>query len=267
MAMLKVYKKSSFGPAFFFLGPKKKNALAAVYAFCRAADDAADEPSDNPRAELNFLRLEIEKVFSGQKPETEICKELQKYAPDFDLSKENFLLLLDGVSMDLDKKTYKNFDELKEYLYRVAGVVGIMVCEICGFQKEEIFNYAVTLGNAVQMTNIVRDVYEDFALGRVYLPSDDMAKFQITPEDIKNKNIAAVSKILALEAARAKQFFAEAAELKPKHRKTDLLPAEIMGRTYAALLNKIEKTNFAFTEKIRLNKTEKLTAVLKAFIS
>ncbi|MDR0292312.1 MAG: squalene/phytoene synthase family protein [Elusimicrobium sp.] len=262
-----VYKKSSFGPAFLFMNEERKNALAAVYAFCREVDDIVDEPAQNPRAALEFWRTEIEKVFSAQTPAAEIGRELQKYAAKFNLSKDSFLLLIDGMEMDLNKKIYKNFDELKEYLYRVAGVVGIMCCEICGFKKEEIFDYAVTLGNAVQMTNIVRDVYEDIALGRVYFPLDDMSKFNIAPNDIKNKNAAAVSKILAFEAARAKDFFNAAAKLKPKNRKKDLLPAEIMGAVYKALLAKMEKTGFAFTNKTRLGKTEKTAAVLKVLLS
>jgi len=264
--MLTVYKKSSFGPAFLFLGKERKNALAAVYAFCRKVDDIVDEPAENPRAELDFWRTETERIFSAEKPETEIGRELQKYAAKFGLSKESFLLLIDGMEMDLNKKTYKNFDELKEYLYRVAGVVGIMCCEICGFKKDEIFDYAVTLGNAVQMTNIIRDVYEDASLGRVYLPQDEMTKFNIKPEDIKNKNISAVSKILAFEGQKAKDFFNAAQKLKPKNRKKDLLPAEIMGAVYRALLAKMEKTEFNFTNKVSLSKTEKIKAVLRVLV-
>jgi len=113
--MLTVYKKSSFGPAFLFLDKEQKNALAAVYAFCRTVDDIADEPSENPRGQLDFWRAEIEKVFSSETPGTETGKELQKYAVKFNLSKENFLLLIDGMEMDLNQKTYKNFEELKEY--------------------------------------------------------------------------------------------------------------------------------------------------------
>ncbi|GHT39738.1 squalene synthase HpnD [Bacteroidia bacterium] len=265
--MLTVYKKSSFGPAFLFLNKKQKNALAAVYAFCRTVDDIADEPSDNPRRQLEFWKSEIEKVFSGKPPGTEIGLELQKYAAEFNLSKDCFLLLIDGMEMDLNKKTYKNFDELKEYLYRVAGVVGIMCCEICGFKKDEIFDYAVTLGNAVQMTNIARDVYEDIGLGRIYLPQEDMARFHITPEHLKNRNAAAASKILAFEGARAKDFFNAAEKLKPKNRKKDLLPAEIMGGIYKALLCKMEKTGFGFTGKVSLNKIEKTAAILRVFLS
>jgi len=265
MAMNTVYKKSSFGPAFLFLDKEQKNALAAVYAFCRKVDDIVDEPAENPRGQLDFWRVEIGKVFSAKTPETEIARELQKYAVKFSLSKDNFLLLLDGMEMDLNQKTYKNFEELKEYLYRVAGVVGLMCCEICGFKKDEIFDYAVTLGNAVQLTNIIRDVYEDVSLGRIYLPRDDMAKFNITPEDIKNKNIAAVSKILAFEGRRAQDFFNAAAKL--KNRKKDLLPAEIMGAVYQSLLAKMEKTGFSFTNKVSIGKIKKIAAVIRVLVS
>jgi len=259
-----IYKKSSFGPAFLFLRKPQKNALAAVYDFCRRVDDIVDEPSENPRAELEFWRTEIEKVFSAKTPETETGKELQKYAARFNLSKENFLLLIDGMEMDLNKTAYKNFEDLEKYLYRVAGAVGVAVCEICGHKKEEIFDYAKTLGNAVQLTNIIRDVYEDFALGRIYLPSEDLEKFGIAPGDIKNKNIAAVSKILSFEGFRAKKFFKRAAALEPAK---NILPAKIMGRIYEKLLTKMAKKEFKFTEKIRLSKIEKFAALCGAFLS
>ncbi|MGB2578399.1 phytoene synthase [Elusimicrobium simillimum] len=260
------YKKSNFGPAFFFLNEEQKEALADIYAFCRTVDDIADEPSSNPKGELAGWREEIDKIFSDQKPFSELAKALQRHAVKFNLSKENFTLLIDGMEMDLDRTEYKTFEDLEKYMYRVAVVVGLMCCEVMGLRKEEILDYATNLGYAVQLTNIIRDVYSDIELGRVYLPEEDMQKYGILSIDLQTKNTAALAPILSYEGEKAKEFFNKAKALFPKQYKKQLLAAKAMGALYEAILNKIANRKYVFTEKVSLSKIEKTFVIIKELV-
>ncbi|WP_424245574.1 phytoene synthase [Elusimicrobium posterum] len=257
------YKKSNFAVAFFFLDKEQRGALSDVYAFCRLVDDIADEPSDNPQMMLDFWKEEINSVYNG-KPSTELGRALARHAKKFNLSQDNFLKLIEGMEMDLHFKPYQNFEELQKYLYRVASVVGLMCLEICRVYGPESKEYALRLGYAVQMTNIIRDVYEDAALGRVYLPQEDLKTFGVTLEDLKQKNTAKTAPLLAHEGALAAALYDDAAKIKLPYSRKQLFAARVMGSVYHAILNKIQKQKYLFTKKVRLSTIEKTLSIFKA---
>ena len=260
MTQPQAYKKSSFGPAFFFLTRRQRRALAHYYAFCRLADDIADEPNrPNPAAELNALSQEIEHIYIGA-PKTDWGRALAEDIRTFKLPKDRFTLLIEGMQADLEKKRYATFEELDWYLYRVAVIVGKATLDILGIPKISKTNeLAYYLGRAVQLTNIVRDVYDDARLGRVYLPCT------LTPQDILSPAYTAqVKKLLEQTADRAHECYIRAFELMDYFWPTKMLPCRIMGYTYQKNLAKIEKTGFSFTQPIKLSKPEKLQMVLYA---
>ncbi len=260
MTQPQAYKKSSFGPAFFFLTKRERQALAHYYAFCRLADDIADEPNrPNPATELNALAQEIELTYVGL-PKTDLGKALLEDIHFFKLPKDRFTLLIEGMQADLEKKRYATFEELDWYLYRVAVIVGKATLDILGIKDTSQANeLSYHLGRAVQLTNIVRDVYDDARLGRVYLPC------QLTPQDILSGNHQAeVKKLLEQTADRAHECYIRAFECMDCFWPTKMLPCRIMGYTYQKNLAKIEKTGFSFTQTIKLSKPEKLQMVLYA---
>ncbi len=254
------YKKSSFGPAFFFLTRRPRRALAHYYAFCRLADDIADEPDrPNPAAELNALAQEIQFIYVGA-PKTDLGKALLEDVRFFKLPQDRFTLLLEGMRADLEKKRYATFEELDWYLYRVAVIVGKATLDILGIKNtSQAGELAYYLGRAVQLTNIVRDVYDDARLGRVYLPCT------LTPQDIlSGTHTAEVKNLLRQTADRAHECYLRAFEYMDYFWPTKMLPCRIMGYTYQKNLAKIEETGFSFTQTIKLSKPEKLQMVLYA---
>ncbi len=255
------YKKSSFGPAFLFFPRRQRQALAHYYAFCRLADDIADEPGRaDPQAELDALAQEIEFIYIGA-PKTDWGKTLAEDIRHFHISKDRFTLLIEGMRADLEKKRYATFEELDWYLYRVAVIVGKATLDILQVKGTQAALLACHLGRAVQLTNIVRDVYDDARLGRVYLPC------HLSAQDILSGTHKAEVKTLLQQAARhAHESYVRAFSLMEYFWPTKMLPCRIMGYTYQKNLAKIEKTGFSFTHTIKLGKWEKLQMVLYAII-
>ena len=180
------YKKSNFGAAFFFLSKEQKEALGIIYAFCRLADDIVDDTPQTAPAQLAELTAELEQVFNGA-PKTELGKDLQKVIKKFPIPQQYFYDLIEGVKSDLNTPVrYQTQEQLNWYMYRVASVVGLMCIEIFGYKNPTSKKYAETLGYAVQLTNILRDIFEDAKINRIYLPSDDLQKFKVSSEDILN---------------------------------------------------------------------------------
>ena len=252
------YKKSSFGPAFLFLDKPRRQALAAYYAFCRIADDIADEPGIEDRlAELSFWREEIQRAFADQ-AQTPLGKDVQKMISAYGIKPDRFLLLLEGMQADVQGRAYATFEELEWYLWRVAGVVGLATLDILGVKGSQAQALARALGFAVQSTNIIRDVHEDAAMGRVYLPQDLLAQHGLTRQDIlQNKNPQALSGALAKLAGRSKEFYHQAAQIMQALPARKMLPCRVMGFVYRANLAKIEKTGFVFERSVKLSKAEK----------
>lgn len=264
MKQINPHKKSTFAPAFLFLNKEKRKALETVYGFCRIIDDIADEPAQNPGKELEFWKREIELLYKN-KPATFIAAKLLPCIKKFDLKKEHFLLIIEGVRQDLTKKRYETFKELEFYLYRVASAVGLLCIDIFGYKNPKTKEYAKYLGYAVQLTNIIRDAASDAKTGRIYIPLEDMKKFAVSDRDLLNdKMITKVGNLLKFETDRAKKYYALAEQTLPAQDRRSMLTARIMGSLYENLLKKIEKKDFdVFGKKIKLNKLEKIMAVLK----
>lgn len=259
------YKKSSFGPAFLFLNKQRREALAAYYAFCRLMDDIADEPDiTDRRKELDVWRQEIERVFEGQ-AQTELGKELQNKVVPLGLPSDRFLLLIEGMQADVEGKSYTTLEALEWYLWRVAGIVGLATLDILGVKGPKAQALARALGFAVQTTNIVRDVYEDVQLGRVYLPDDFLAAEQLSRGQLLNgEKPETLPKVLAHMAQKSAQFYVQADEIMRTLPRRKMLACYIMSFVYQANLAKIEKTGFVFDKPIKLSKFEKIKACIYA---
>ena len=261
------YKKSSFGPAFFFLGKRQREALANYYEFCRLMDDLADEPNqDNPQQQLDTWAGEIARVYAGS-PQTPLGTRLMQDIKDFGITKDRCLLLIEGMQADLSGKTYKSFEELEWYLYRVAVIVGLATLDILGVKGPQADALSKDLGGAVQLTNIIRDVSSDAELGRVYLPMDLLEKHNLTRQDVlEGKHSDRVSFALQETDALAQKLYARAEQKMQGLPRLKMLPCRVMGYVYFANLAKIRKTGFLFTTPVKLSKFEKLKEVFHAFV-
>ncbi len=277
--------RSNFYYAFYLLPKPKRDGLAALYAFMRLVDDVADEGdfiSDKQRG-LARWRAAFDEAVTGHsqlfdgtaaKPlpdeplfgEAEVLPALIDTMRRFHMPARYLHDLISGAEMDLTIKTYPTFDRLKEYCYRVAGTVGLTCTHVFGFSDPRALDLAEKLGLAFQLTNIIRDVCEDAALGRIYIPDEDLARYKVSPDDFaKNEATLGVRELLRFEADRAWQMYEEGAEL------LDLVDADSRGtlwllvHTYNALLARIESLDFAvFGERVRLSKAEKMLFIARA---
>lgn len=257
---IEAYKKSNFGGAFFFLPREKKQALSAVYAFCRLADDIVDEDYKDPEARLAELSRELDAVYASE-PGSAIGLELAKAVKRYNIPKQCFSDLIEGCQKDLKTPVrYESFGDLQWYMYRVAGTVGLICIKIFGYKNERTEKYAVTLGSAVQLTNIVRDAAQDAKINRIYIPRQDMEVFGVKEEDIlRLKDNRRTRALLFFEAQKAQELFMQAEKLLPKEDFKAMLPARAMGNIYKALLGKLLARPCRLDDKkIKLNKIEKI---------
>lgn len=256
----KSYKKSNFGGAFFFLSKRRKEALGVIYAFCRLADDTVDENYPDAQERLNALYSEVDLLFK-EKAQTDLGKDLQSVVREFNISKQYFTDLLDGMKQDLQSKVRcQNAAEQQLYMYRVAGTVGLMCLCVFGYKNKHSEDYARTLGNAVQLTNILRDAVADAKINRVYIALDEMQKYGVKEEDFLSLNQTPQMKtLLAEQAAQAQKYYDEARKMLPKEDFKTLLAARAMGNIYEGILRKfIFKGCSLSGKKIKLSKLEKL---------
>ena len=238
--------RSNFFYAFLCLPRRQREALYAVYAFCRIVDDAVDIGQDRAaqRQEVERWRAELARVFEGS-PEHPAAQRLQAAVKRFPIPREALNEIVAGVEMDLDHSTYGTFEELYAYCYRVASAVGLCCIEIFGYTDPRAREYAVDLGVALQLTNIMRDVQPDARAGRVYLPQEDLDRFGVTADDLAGgRYTAAFVRLMEYEAARARSYYERARAALPCADRRTLFAAEIMGRTYFALLETIERRGF-----------------------
>jgi phytoene synthase len=249
-----VSRDTSFYYSFLVLPAAKREAIIAVWDFCRAVDDAVDEPQGrNPEAAIREWRDEIGRCFEGV-PSTRQGRSLQPVVRRFNLPRKPFEDLTDGVEMDLRLTRYETFDELREYCWRVASTVGLICLEIFGYTRPESREYAVNLGLALQLTNIVRDVRVDLERGRLYLPQDDLERFGVGESDLRAGRVTApVRQLLAHECGRAREFYTRARQLLPREDARALVAAEIMRGIYQSILDRIERAGYdVFGEPIRV---------------
>lgn len=256
------YKKSSFGPAFFFLGKRRREALADYYEFCRLMDDIADEGDiKDPEAELDKWAAEIGRVYEGL-PQTDLGVRLAADVKTFGISKDRFLLLIEGMRADLQGRSYQTPEELEWYLYRVAVIVGCATLDILGVKGRAADELSLQLGSAVQLTNIIRDVHDDAAIGRVYLPQAMLEAFGLTRADVlEGKKRRELSALLAALAAKADDFYVRAFNQMKRFPRLKMLPCRVMGYVYFKNLAKIRTTDFNFIRPVKLTKGEKLKSI------
>jgi phytoene synthase len=259
-------RKTSFYYAFLVLPKEQRRAIIAVWDFCRAVDDAVDE-SDDPqlaRRAIDAWRDELARCYGGSAPETREGRRLQPFIARFALPRDAFTDVIDGVAMDLDTVRYRSFAELFEYCRRVASAVGIICINIFGCRHEGSREYALNLGVALQLTNILRDVKADLGRGRLYLPLEDLAEAGCTADDLAAGRMSApVRRLLEREVGRAREFYKRAVAARPAEDRRRLIAAEIMRAVYFETLKRIERGGYdVFTSRVRVPRpTQALIAV------
>ena len=262
---------SSFLSGFRFLSVEKRNAITVLYAFCRELDDVVDGCTDPNVAQitLNWWRSDLEKVFNNEMPEHPVHQALKDIRASFDLPKNEFEALIDGMQMDLEQARYGSFDELKLYCHRVAGVVGCLIARILGFTNPKTLEYADKMGLALQLTNIIRDVGEDARQGRIYLPIEEMQKFDVPANVIMQcKPTDNFAKLMQFQVNRARETYREAMLLLPAEDKKSQKVGLIMAAIYYALLNEIDRDGAqnVLTYKIAIPSPRKKRIALKTWL-
>ena len=271
---------SNFYHAFRLLTWERHNALCALYAFCRFVDDIADQDQPTSPGEetppqsrkerlaqlLNTWREELACCYDGS-PHHPISRALADAARRFPIQQEHLAGIIDGVEMDLSRTRYQTFSELYEYCYRVASLVGLVCIEIFGYQSPQARDYAVNLGIAFQLTNIMRDVGEDAQRDRIYLPLEDLAQFGYEEQELLSGEYnPAFLKLMAFEGQRAQEYYDRAVSLLDRHDRRSLVAAEAMRFIYHRLLKKITQQQFdVFQRRITLPTPYKISLALMAW--
>lgn len=260
--------KSNLALAFVSLGKKQRRDITIFYAFCRLIDDLADDPAlafAEKKRGLETWRAALSEPAPGESP---IAPEVRRLIADYPLTPAMLAEIIDGVEMDLSISRYETFKELRAYCYRVASAVGLVSIEIFGYQNPACREYAVELGFALQVTNIVRDVAKDLENGRIYLPREDMARFGYSEMDLAAHTCdERFVRLMQFEADRAETYFARAAALLPREDRRAMIGAEIMASVYHALLRRMERDKFrVFARSYRLGKVAKLFHVARQIL-
>jgi phytoene synthase len=258
---------SNLALAFVLLPKPKRYAMSALYAFCREVDDVADEeatPLETRRADLAAWREDVRLACEGGAPKFTVNRELQPVIAQY----AYFDQLIQGVEMDLDIKRYDTYEELELYCYRVASVVGLLSVEIFGYQSQECRPYAIALGKALQLTNILRDVRGDAERGRIYLPLSELERHKVSPEEILRLEYSGRFERLAASVAnQARKFYAEAGRTLPAVDRRSMIAAELMGSVYWRLLRELERRHFdVFNGRpVRLSRGQKLVLIWRTW--
>ncbi|MBI3852131.1 MAG: presqualene diphosphate synthase HpnD [Verrucomicrobia bacterium] len=262
---------SNLALAFVLLPRTKRDGISALYAFCREVDDVTDDetsPIDRRRQVLAAWRDDIRRACGAETPQFPVNRELQPVIQQYRLPFEYFDELLRGVEMDLAIKRYENYADLEQYCYRVASVVGLLSIEIFGYKNPASRDYAIHLGKALQLTNILRDVRSDAERGRIYLPLAELARFQISSGEILRLEYSTRFRELAASvASRARHFYQLARETLPAEDRRAMIAAELMGSVYWRLLRKLERQQFnVFGDRpTRLNKGQKFLLIFRTW--
>ena len=268
-------RKTSFYYSFLVLPADQRRAIIAVWDFCRAVDDAVDEAevnppagSPSPRAALAYWRDELARCYGSERPESPQGQSLKPFIREFNLPRQAFEDVVDGVAMDLDRCRYDTFDDLFGYCRRVASAVGMICIRIFRCQNEKSSEYALNLGVALQLTNILRDVKDDLAHGRVYIPLEDLSKMGCSVEDLKAGRVSEpVRRVMAFECQRARDFYRRALDARPDEDRRRLVAAEIMRAVYFETLRKIERNDFdVFSQRTRVAKPMQALIALKQWL-
>jgi phytoene synthase len=260
---------TNFYYAFAFLPKARRDAIYSAYAFSRHTDDIVDNAVDARTAsvELDEWRKELEACYAGTASHP-ITLSLQQTLQSFPIPQQYFADLVSGVEMDLETTRYETFEDLHEYCYRVASVIGLVCIEIFGYNHPRTKDYAVNLGIALQLTNILRDVGDDAQRGRIYIPLEDLRRFGCSEDDLLTGVFTdGFRSLMAFECERARGYYREAAALLPEEDRKGLFSAEIMGAIYARLLDRIKRVDYdVFRNSVRLSNLKKLGIALKIWM-
>jgi len=267
VAALTVYTAESFAPdlaqnrrsnffySFLFLPSTKREAIETIYAFCRYTDDIVDEGSDvkEKHRRLRQWTAELQRALYGESRST-ILNKLSSVIKKFNIPVRHFHDLLKGMEMDLKKNRYKTFDELQEYCYRAASTVGLICAEVFGYHHDRTKQYAINLGIALQLTNILRDIKSDAKRGRIYIPREDLRRFGYSEEELMDSVYnEPFRNLMKYECERAHEFFRKAKSCLAEDDKPLFYAARAMGNIYYLLLLRIERANYdVFSKRIRL---------------
>ena len=262
---------SNLALAFVLLPKQKRRAMCALYAFCREVDDVVDNdsaPVEQRRQQLAAWQADVQRACGTEMPQFAVNRELQPVIRQFQLPFTLFNELIQGCEMDLEVTRYENYEQLESYCYRVASVVGLLSIEIFGYKNPACRDYAVYLGKALQLTNILRDVRSDAGRGRIYLPQTEIARFNVCEEEILRFEYSdRFQKLAASVAGRAKHFYKLAQQTLPTEDRRAMVAAELMGSVYWRLLQKLEAQRFdVFSpQPTRLSKAHKLALIFRTW--
>ncbi|MBA3639335.1 MAG: squalene/phytoene synthase family protein [Acidobacteriota bacterium] len=269
-------RDTNFYYSFMVLPAEKRAAIIAVWDFCRAVDDAVDEAeAGTEAAQVAIWKREVAACFEGGAPVTRQGQALAPLIPKFNLPRAAFDALVEGVEMDIGSRRYETFADLYEYCIRVASAVGLMCVEIFGYSDPRTRQYATNLGVALQLTNILRDVPKDLAIGRVYLPQEDLRRFGVSEDALRREAANAgrgiqsreVKALLAYQASRAREYYVRARASRPSADGRRLVAAEIMGAIYFSILEKIESNDYdVFSGVIRIPRPRRALIAVKTWL-
>jgi phytoene synthase len=274
-------RDTSFYYSFLVLPPQKRRAIVAVWDFCRAVDDAVDEvvpdhewaggltaeARTRARTQIASWRSELDAAYRGT-PQSPQGLALQPFIREFNLPRARFEELIDGVEMDLSHERYETFDALLQYCRRVASAVGLICVEIFGYRDLGSLAYAESLGIALQLTNIIRDVAADLRRGRIYLPADELRQFNVSEDDLRRGRVTPeVAALLQFQCERAHSYYQRAAFQLPAGDAGNLVAAEIMGGIYYGILTRIEAANYdVFSQRVRVPRPQRAVIALRIWL-
>jgi len=261
----------TFYTASLFLSKEKRRASYAIYAICRISDEAVDNPLNyTPAKDLDTVKNNIESAYSPKTSDTPLLLSFQETIQKYKIPKTLFLNLIEGMEMDITKTRYENFNQLYEYCYKAAGVVGLIMLEIFGYADPSAKDYAVKLGIAMQLTNILRDVKEDAQRNRIYLPLDEMKDYGLSVEDIINEGISPkFINFMNKQIARAREYYSlSQTGINLISDKKAAFVTGLMKNMYSQILNEIEENNCdVFSKRAHLNNFKKIYVIFAALIN
>lgn len=266
-------KTTNFYYSFIFLPPEKRRAIEAVYAFARRGDDAVDgslKPQE-AQAAIEHYRADLAACYGDGTANVgrgaQDMAALKTSIERFHIPRQPFDDLICGLEMDLSVSRYATFADLEPYCYRVASTIGLIAIEIFGYQNSKTRDYAIHLGKALQLVNILRDIASDAARGRIYLPLEDLKRFDVTPQSLlRGLPDGRFRELIDFEASRAEAFFDLARRALPREDRASMRPAEIMAAIYWRLLRRVRRSGSRISaRRVRLSRPAKLWTAVSVF--
>lgn len=261
---------SSFYYSFLFLPPERRRAITALYAFCREVDDIVDEVRETSvaRTKLAWWRSQVERLFATGNAEHPVMQALAPHIEPCNLTANRLHAIIEGMEMDLDQHQYQDWEALRTYCWHAAGVVGELSASIFGYTQPQTLVYADKLGLAFQLTNIIRDVGDDARRGRIYLPQEDLQRFNVTPEEILDREYSdRFVELMRFQTDRARACYRDAMRALPDEDRRAQRPGLLMAAIYYALLHEIERDNWnVLDQRIALTPIRKFWLAWKTWV-